>query len=61
MISETDGSINVSGVWKIKKKIFPKNMKTLPIAKKDGYGRLVSSPEELNTLYIQTYIHRLQH
>ena len=61
MLTETDGSINVSGVWKIKKKIFPKNMKTLPIAKKDVNGRLVSNPEELKTLYIQTYIHRLRH
>ena len=51
MLTETDGSINVSGVWKIKKKIFPKNMKTLPIAKKDVNGRLVSNPEELKTLY----------
>ena len=61
MLTETDGSINVSGVWKIKKKIFPKNMKTLPIAKKDVNGRLVSNPEELKTLYIQTYIHRVRH
>ena len=29
-LSETDGSININGMWSIKKKVFPKNTKPLP-------------------------------
>ena len=31
------------------------------MSKKDSKGKLVSSPEELKNLYIDTYIHRLRH
>ena len=51
----------MSGVWKIKKKIFPKHTKALPIAKIGPTGRLVSSPAELKNLYLSTYKHRLRH
>ena len=48
-------------MWKLTKKLFPKNAKALPISKKNMEGRLVSSPEELRELYIETYLHRLRH
>ena len=48
-------------MWKVKKKVFPKHTKPLPVAKLDKNGRLVSCPEELKTLYLETYIHRLRH
>ena len=60
MLTETDGSSSCSGVWKLTKKLFPKHAKPLPIAKKDLNGRLISSPEELKNLYINTYKHRLR-
>jgi hypothetical protein len=60
-LSNIDGSTAISGVWKLTKKLFPKNSKTLPITKKNSNGRLVSSPEELKDLYIKTYVHRLRH
>ena len=61
LLSCTDGSMAMSGVWKIKKKIFPKHTKALPIAKIGPTGRLVSSPAELKNLYLSTYKHRLRH
>ena len=60
-LTNTDGSTAVSGVWKITKKLFPKNPKTLPVSKMNQNGRLVSSPEELKELYIKTYQNRLRH
>ena len=60
-LTETDGSTSFSGVWKITKKLFPKHVKTLPSSKKDSSGRLVSSPEELKNLYINTYKKRLRY
>ena len=49
-LSETDGSININGMWSIKKKVFPKNTKPLPCAKKDVEGRIITSQTELKTL-----------
>ena len=60
-LSNTDGSTAVSGIWKIKKKIFPKHSKALPVSKKGPGGRLVTSPVELKNLYLSTYKHRLRH
>ena len=60
-LSNTDGTMAVSGIWKIKKKIFPKHSKSLPVSKKGPGGRLVSSPEELKELNLSTYKHRLRH
>jgi hypothetical protein len=48
-------------MWKLKKKIFPKNLPSLPTAKKDSKGNLISSPEELKSLYLQTYKTRLRY
>ena len=60
-LSETDGSININGMWSMKKKVFPKNTKPLPCAKKDVEGRLITSQNELKTLYLKTFVHRLRH
>ena len=55
-LSSTDGSVNTNGIWKLKKRIFPKHCKSLPVSKKDAKGRI-----ELKSLYLQTYKHRLRH
>jgi hypothetical protein len=60
-ISEmSDASCNLSRVkmWKIKKKICPKNEVTPPVAKfwKSGYNQ-----DQLKALYINTYKDRLRH
>ena len=56
-----DGLFNPAGFWKIKKKIFPKNGKALPISKINSEGHLISHPLELKRLYICTYVQRLRH
>ena len=61
VMSSIDGSFNSNGFWKIKKKIFPKNGKALPVSKVNTVGRLISNPAELKQLYSQTYTHRLRH
>jgi hypothetical protein len=40
------------GVWKIKKKVFPKCSESLPFAKKDCNGKLFSTKKELKRLYL---------
>ena len=40
--------------WKMKKKYFPKLKPTLPLAKKNLKGQLITNPEELKDLYMDT-------
>ena len=61
LLSNGQGSFNPVGVWKAKQRVFPKHAKPLPVAKSDRNGRIVSNPEELNQLYVDTYKHRLRH
>ena len=60
-LAETDGSTNVNGMWNLKRKIFPKHSKPLPVAKVNVEGRLVTSQGELKDLYLETFQHRLRH
>ena len=60
-LASMDGSTNTMGVWKIKKKVFPKCSESLPFAKKDCNGKLISSQKELKKLYLDTFTHRLRH
>ena len=57
-----DGSKDsfTSGVWQIKKKIFPKHKPELPAAKLDINGKLITSHTELKKLYLDTFTHRLR-
>ena len=60
-LSSVDGTTNHMGVWKIKKKVFPKCRESLPFAKKNIHGKLVSTRQELKQLYLDTFTHRLRH
>ena len=60
-LATSDGMFSQIGCWKVKRKMFPKNMKSVPSAKMNNKGRLISSPEELKVLYSDTYKHRLRH
>ena len=53
------GSFN-SGVWEIKKKIFPKHKAALPVAVKDVNGRLLTSKSDIKNVYIDTFTFRLR-
>lgn len=45
----------VSEMWKVKKKLFPKKPQTLPSAKLNHHGRLVTNPDELTELLGEEY------
>ena len=48
-INGNNGNLSHQGVWKLKKKHFPKIKPTLPVAKKNLKGQLITNPEELET------------
>ena len=50
----------MSGVWTLKKKIFPKHKPTLPVAKQNVNGKLITSGNELKSLYLETFQFRLR-
>ena len=54
------GSINVTEMWKLKKHIWPKKKETLPTAKKNNQGKLVTNPNELKELYAKEFKERLR-
>ena len=51
----------MNGIWGLKRKMFPKNSESLPIAKRNSGGRLISSKKELMSLYLETFKHGLRH
>ena len=59
-ITNKNGTTNNTGVWKLRRKIFPKPVEQLT-AKKDKNGKLVSHADALKTLYIDGYLERLKH
>ena len=60
-LSSAQGSLSNNGLWKVKKKICPKYGATVPIAKKDMNGLLVTNPDLLKKLYLDTYQQGLRH
>ena len=50
LLSNTDGTTNINGMWGLKRKIFPRNSKQLPIAKKNLDNKLISSQTDLKKL-----------
>ena len=59
-ISDRDGKLTNNNMWKLKRKVFPKNKETLPFAKKDCDGKLISSHRQLKELYLDTFVHSLR-
>ena len=58
--ASADGLLNIHGMWKVKRKICPKNRESLPLAKKDFDGKLITSQNKLKSIYLETFIHRLR-
>ena len=58
-IETLDGKFSQIGFWKLKKKFCPQAPDP-PMAKRNESGILVTSPNLLKTLYLQTYQHRLR-
>ena len=59
-LKSNKGFFNSTGLWKVKQNVIPKHARPLPVAKINNDGRLISDPEELKNLYINTYTHRLR-
>ena len=58
--SDNPENINLQEIWKILKTIGPKHGSTLPIAKKDHKGVLISDPKEIKKLLAKEYRQRLR-
>ena len=52
---DTVDGISQAKIWRLKKKLVPKNVVLPSAAKKDEHGNLVSNKADLESLYLQTY------
>ena len=59
-INVSEGDLSHQGIWKIKKKYFPKIKPSLPVGKKNMKKQLITNPSELKELYLETFKHRLR-
>ena len=59
-LADQSDILNTNGVWNIMKKIFPKNVQPLPVAKRNANGQIITNPEAFKELYKETYIQRLR-
>ena len=55
-----NGGFSQCGMWNLKAKLCPRPIDP-PTAKKDKNGKLVTNPEKLLDLYLETYKERLSH
>ena len=60
-LSGPQEKLNSNGMWNLMKRVFPKNNQSLPVAKKNMQGQIISNPDVLKELYLETYVHRLRH
>ena len=43
------------------KKVFPKNAQSLPVAKRNNMGTIITNPDIWKSLYLETHVHKLRH
>ena len=55
-----NGNLDHQGVWKTKKKYFSKIKPSLPVGKKNWKNQMITNPEELKELYLETFKFRLR-
>ena len=53
-------TLNVTEMWKLKKKLWPKKKCALPVAILNHKGEMISSPSDLRNLLIKEYKERLR-
>jgi hypothetical protein len=58
--SENPENMSLPKAWKLLKKISPKTNPTLPTAKRNHKGKLISGPKEIKTLLAKEYKNRLR-
>ena len=59
-LSNPSGLMQVQGMLSIKRKVFPKNKESLPFAKKVCDGKIITSQNQIENLYLETLVHRLR-
>ena len=59
-LSENPENINVQQMWKLSKKLWPKSGTTLPIAKRNQRGKIVTGPREIRNVLAREYKDRLR-
>ena len=59
-VETLDGNFSQLGFWKLKQKIWP-SASDPPMAKHDRAGNIVTAPQVLKKLYLETYVDRLKH
>ena len=58
---DQNGKFSQSGMWKLRKKLHPSKTIDPPMAKVDTKGNLVTAPNLIRKLYLDTYKNRLSH
>ena len=58
--SAQNGSVSVHEMWKLKKKLWPKNRETIPTGKFNHQGRLVTCPQDIKNVLTKEYRERLR-
>ena len=58
--SDNPENINLGQVWQTMKKLWPKYGATVPSAKKDHNGKIVTAPSKLKKLQAKEYKERLR-
>ena len=59
-LEDVEGRFNPIGMWRLKNKLLPREYDP-PMAKKDKFGNLITAPDALKNLYVETYQERLKH
>ena len=57
---DQSGSVNLSEMWKLKKKMWPNKQSSLPTAKINHKGRLVSSAKDIKSALRKEYMEKLR-
>ena len=60
MLDQSDGVGFSQGIWKIKNKQFLKISASVPAAKLNANGNMISDPNSIKKLYLETFTHRLR-
>ena len=49
-----------TGIWRLKNRFFPKKQTTLPTAKKNMAGKIITNHRELKDVYLAHFSHRMR-
>ena len=60
-LGDRHDTVNINGMWGLKKKLFPKIAQSKPTGKRNTAGQIITNPDGLKNLYLETFVHRLRH